>query len=212
MVIRILNELFKSNSYLVCNDSDKNCIIIDPGLNEEDIDRKIIDLNLCPVAILATHGHFDHISGVAYFKDKYGIPFYLHKEDMKLMKSANFFLKLSKINRFVSITEPDVLFTEKITRINIINNIFDIFNYPGHTNGSCVIQYENNIFTGDTIFKKGLYVNKLPGENVELLKKTIIAIFDAFDSKNICYPGHGSEASLEYIKSSNLDLKEFLSI
>lgn len=210
MIIRIPNELFKSNTYLVCNDSDNKCVIIDPGLNEEVIEQKIIDLKLEPVAILATHGHVDHIGGVSYFKEKYGIQFYLHEADLKLMKTANFFLKLSKINKFIKIPTPDVLIINKYFNINILPFSFEIYNLPGHTNGSCIIKYKNNIFTGDTIFKEGLYINKLPGENIESLKRSITEIFKIFNPNSICFPGHGSDAILDFIRLENHDLIRFL--
>ncbi|PIV63210.1 MAG: hypothetical protein COS14_00470 [Bacteroidetes bacterium CG02_land_8_20_14_3_00_31_25] len=210
MVLRIKNNCFSSNTYLIIDDDTKHCLIIDPGLNELVIDNEIQELHLKPVAILCTHGHFDHIGGVSYFKEKFEIPFYIHKADLKLMKSANLLLKLGKINKFIKISIPDVLFIESYSAIIISDFYLEIYNLPGHTEGSCIIQYKDNIFTGDTIFKDGLYINKLPGENVEALKKSIREIFEIFDLNINCFPGHGPDAILDHIKSKNLDLIKFL--
>jgi len=199
-----------SNTYLVCDAFGKKCILIDPGLNEEITEQKITDLKLEPVAILSTHGHVDHIGGVSYFKEKYHIPFFLHLADLKLMKTANFLLKMWKIEKVVKNTRPEVLLLDKYEKIDCSGFTFEIYNFPGHTAGSCIIKYENNIFTGDTIFKKNVFINKLPGENVYQLKTSIIEIFRVFNSTYICYPGHGSEATLSEIQSTNLDLKSFL--
>jgi len=210
MVLRIKNDIFSSNTYLIIDEKEKFCLIIDPGLDEFIIDNRIQELDLKPVAIISTHGHFDHIGGSAFFKEKYGIPFYLHEADVKLMKSANFYLRLSKIDRFIKLVEPDELFVEKKTEIKISGFELKITNFSGHTPGSCIIQYKKNLFTGDTIFKNGLYINKLPGENPIELRKSIIDIFDKFDIELNCFPGHGKDATLEYIKSTNLDLINFL--
>ncbi len=211
MIIRIVNEPFSSNAYLLCRESDSKCIIIDPGLDEVLVDQKIIELKLKPIAIISTHGHFDHVGGVSFFHDKYSIPFYLHIEDLKLYKSSNFYLKLSKINRFIKIIEPEFLMIGKSQKLNIDKFSLEIYNYPGHTKGSCIIKHENNIFTGDIVFKKGLYLNKLPQENAAVLKKSIIEIMNAFDLASNCYPGHGNEAVLNEIKLTNQDLINFIS-
>lgn len=210
MVVRIVNELFSSNTYLLCNEFDNECIIIDPGMDEVLIDQKITELKLDPIAIISTHGHVDHVGSVSFFYEKYAIPFYLHKEDVKLYRSANFFLKLSKINKFIKIIDPEILLVEKNQKLNINKFCLEIFNFPGHTMGSCIIKYENNIFTGDTLFKTGLYLNKLPGENAELLKESIIEIMNSFDLKSICYPGHGENSALNDIKLTNQDLIRFI--
>lgn len=210
MIIRIVNEPFSSNAYLLCSEFDSKCIIIDPGLDAVLVDQKIIELKLKPIAIISTHGHFDHTGGVSFFHDKYSIPFYLHKEDLKLYKSANFYLKLSKINKFIKIIEPEFLLTGKSQELIIDKFCLEIYNYPGHTKGSCIIKYENNLFTGDIIFKKGLYLNKLPEENVEILKESVIEILNTFDLNSTCYPGHGLEAALNEIKLTNQDLIRFI--
>jgi len=210
MIIRLKNNIFSSNTYLIVNEYEKICLIIDPGLDELMIDNKIIELDLKPIAIICTHGHFDHIAGVAFFKEKYGIPFYLHESDLKLIKSANFYLKITKIDRQIKIVNPDFLITKNSSQITIFSFSLTIIRFSGHTIGSCLIQYKNNIFTGDTIFKEGLYLNKLPGENPVELRKSIIEIFEKFDPNVICFPGHGKDATLDYIKSTNLDLISFL--
>lgn len=210
MVIRIVNEPFSSNTYLLYRNFDKKCIIIDPGLDEILVDQKIIEMKLEPVAVIATHAHFDHIGGVSFLHNKYSIPFYLHKEDLKLYNSANFYLKLSKIKKSIEITNPEVLLVETRQKLIINNFCLEIFNFQGHTNGSCIIAYENIIFTGDTLFKKGLYLNKLPQENVERLKESILKILDTFDLNTICYPGHGDSATLNEIKITNQDLIKFI--
>jgi glyoxylase-like metal-dependent hydrolase (beta-lactamase superfamily II) len=211
MIIRIINNLFLSNTYLVFDEFKSECILIDPGLNEEITEHKIKELKLEPVAIFATHGHFDHIGGVSYFKEKYNIPFFLHTADFKLMKSANFILKMWKVGKIIKIPKPEVLLTDKYQKIDFPNFTFEFFNFPGHTDGSCIIKYKNNIFTGDIIFRNKVFVNNLPGENVELLKTSVKEIFKVFSSSDICYPGHGSEATLLEIKSTNLELKSFIS-
>jgi len=65
-------------------------------------------------------------------------------------------------------------------------------------------------FSGDTIFKEGLYLNKLPGENSVELRKSIFEIFETFDLNINCYPGHGKAATLDYIKTNNQALIKFL--
>lgn len=210
MVVRIVNESYSSNTYLLCHSFDNKCIIIDPGFDEALIDQKIVEMTLDPIAIISTHGHFDHISSASFFQEKYSIPFYLHKEDLKLYKSANFYLKLSKIQKFIKLSEPEFLLIGKNQELILNKFCLSIFNYPGHTNGSCIIKHGNNIFTGDTIFKKGLFLNKLPEENAEVLKKSINEILATFNLENICYPGHGDHATLNEIKLTNQDLIRFI--
>jgi len=210
MVYCVRNTIFSSNTYLLCSDEDNICLIIDPGLNEELIDEKIIGLGKIPIGIIATHGHFDHIGSVTFFKEKYSIPFYIHEKDFKISKSANFFLNISKINHKIITPKPDVLIKEK-TEILIIGDFkMIVYNYPGHSEGGMIIEYEKKLFTGDVFYKKGLGFNGFPGENKAVLRKSIIEIFDYFKDDYIVYPGHGESETIGFIKNNNADLQEFL--
>lgn len=210
MISRIKNILFSSNTYLVSDEDEKYCLIIDPGLDELLIDNTIQDLQLIPIAILSTHGHFDHIGGATYFKDKYAIPFYIHESDVKISKSANFLLKIAGIKHKIITPKPDFLFCGKTDTISICNFNLEIYNFSGHSDGSSVIKFENNLFSGDILYKNKLGFNNFPGEDKVKLRESVIKIFEIFSDDSIIYPGHGESEYLGVIKRTNLDLLNFI--
>ena len=82
---------FSVNTFLVYDDQ-KNCLLIDPACNSEqenqELDAYIQSNQFVLIAIMNTHGHMDHLPGVAYFKEKYSVPFYLSEEDEFFIDSA----------------------------------------------------------------------------------------------------------------------------
>lgn len=211
MVIQVKNRFFPSNTYLIKSEVNMECVVIDPGLDSETIHKTICENNLIPVAILCTHGHFDHVAGVALLKKEFGnIPYYLHKDDLKIAKSANFYLKLAKIKHWIEYVPPDYLFEEKAQNIDISGFTFQVFQFPGHSDGSCVIKYENQLFSGDIIYKKGLGFNNFPGENTHVLKESIKKLIALFKMDILVYPGHGDFEILKNIVTKNSELLQFL--
>ena len=210
MVHRIKNRLFPSNTYLLTNDEDNTCIIVDPGLDEETIDKEIQANQLIPLAIVCTHGHFDHTGTVAFFKKKYIIPYYIHEADLKISQSVNFFIKLAKIDKWIDTAAPDFLLKGKIEHLKIGRFDLVIYNFPGHTEGSCIIKWEGNLFSGDIIYKKGLGLDSFPGENKVKLKKSIVELFEFFSEGDLILPGHGDTEYLGVIKETNSELLDYI--
>lgn len=208
----IRNQIFPSNTYILKSKYSNQCLVIDPGLDKPLIEQTVANLGLIPVAVLATHGHFDHIGNVSYIKNEYNAPYYLHSADLKLSKSANFFLKMAHIKMPISIPVPDVLFTGFHEHVTISDFELDIYNYPGHSDGSCVIQHQNLLFSGDIIYKYGLGFNNFPGENKTKLKASIIDIFKNFQPDSWILPGHGEPELLRIIKENNHHLMNFLNV
>jgi len=210
LIHKVRNEIFSSNSYILKDKLSDFCLLIDPGLDTQAIDNKLTELNLKPIAILATHGHFDHIGSVSFFKNKFNIPFCMHEADLKIAQSANFYLKIARIDYKIDTPTPDILFKEKKQTMNIGNFELCFYNFPGHSSGSCIIQINDFLFSGDIIYKKGLGFNNFPGEDKAKLKQSIQEVFETFSNDCLILPGHGDYEYLVNIKKNNKDLMNFL--
>ena len=70
---------FQENSFILWEKELRSALLIDPGDDPDEIVSKIRTLDLVPVAIINTHAHLDHIGAVSEIKDKFSIPFYLHR-------------------------------------------------------------------------------------------------------------------------------------
>lgn len=139
----------QENCYIVSKNND--CVIIDPGDDYSKIKYYINCNDLNVLAILLTHGHFDHCASCAKFQ-KEGIKIYIHKLDAdKLYTDGNLagFLKYNFEN-----FEADVLIDEGV--LNIGQFEFEVVHTPGHSEGGVSYVYENNIFCGDTLFEFGI--------------------------------------------------------
>lgn len=209
-ILTVKNIIFSSNTYILQSFEDNTCVIIDPGLDTEIIDASLIALGSKPIAILATHGHFDHIGSAQFFQTKYQIPYYLHEQDFKMSQSANFFLKIANINHKIVTPVPDVMFIGEKDSCKIGCFLFDIYNFPGHSNGSCILRCGQQIFSGDILYKEGLGLNSFPKENIAQLKKSIRKIMSLFSEDVVIYPGHGESETLGNIKRNNQKLMSFI--
>lgn len=204
-------KIFPSNTYVLKDDVSDRCIIIDPGFDFELIDNNIYEKKLKPVSIVSTHGHFDHVGSAAFFKNKFNIPFYLHEGDLKICQSANFYLKMAQLNHKIETPSPDYLFKGEFEKISISGFDLSVYNFPGHSKGSCIIKIKNFLFSGDIIYKNGLGSGSIPREDKPLLKQSLLKIFDVFVDGDLILPGHGQAETLGKIKENNLKLKNFIS-
>lgn len=196
-VHKITNELFNSNTYFYVVDG--KCIVIDPGSDYDKIKSYLISNNLQILFILATHGHFDHVSSVSLLKKEFDCKFYMHKNDIKILKLANFLMKMFGYNRKIEIPLVDDYLEgdEGSLKFQGINLAFFLF--PGHTSGSCVFEVDNNIFTGDTLFYSA-DSSKIPNDSIELLRLSRKGIFEKFNENLLFWPGHGNGGALKEIK------------
>ncbi|MFQ9986089.1 MAG: MBL fold metallo-hydrolase, partial [Lachnospiraceae bacterium] len=74
----------QTNCYLVYNEESKETLIIDPGDQADRIREQIRIHQLCPCAILLTHGHFDHIMAAEELRREYDLPVYAGEEERTL--------------------------------------------------------------------------------------------------------------------------------
>jgi glyoxylase-like metal-dependent hydrolase (beta-lactamase superfamily II) len=186
-----------SNCYIILDNSD--AIIIDPGCEYTLIQDQLAGYKL--KAIVATHGHYDHILNVYKLQHDYNVPFYLHAGDKKLIKHANFYLKLFHSNNTIEIPAVDIF----ISDLDLLDFDFvkmKVIHTPGHTEGSVCYLFENNLFTGDLLMKNIIGRTDLPGGNINKIRSSIKKIGGDFSDVNI-FPGHGNNSTLGEEKKSN---------
>jgi hydroxyacylglutathione hydrolase len=132
---------FATNCYVVAPGPGEECIIIDPGQDaERGVTELLAEYRLRPVAVLATHGHVDHIWSVAPVCGARGIPAYIHPADRALLSdpAKGFPLQVGQqLFRGLTFTEPDdvVALADGMTlRLAGVELVVD--HAPGHTPGS----------------------------------------------------------------------------
>jgi hydroxyacylglutathione hydrolase len=190
---RLVVGRMASNCYLLIHQRTKDAIIIDPGDDAQYIIDKLQSLYGTPRAIIATHGHFDHIMAANELQMIYHIPFLIHKADVFLVKtmqeSAKYFLgsNLEVLPPHVSktIDDKEVLSFRSI-RMTVIH-------VPGHTPGSVSLELRQNhaLFVGDTLFADGgLGRTDFRYSRPTDFASSIKRLFSYPDLTPV-YPGHG---------------------
>lgn len=210
---QIESGVFASNCYVHSASSGSDCVLIDPGLDPEAIDDQLALLRKRPLAVLCTHGHFDHIGGAAYFQKKYRVPVYLPQGDVKTMESSNFLLMLLKIPMHILLPEVTLVATVNGGGPEAISAGGANYSYlpcAGHTPASCIIRTGQYIFSGDSLFARGVGLSNLPNEDRQLLRVNILSFWASFSATSLVCPGHGPTARFGNICLENQALLEYL--
>ncbi len=183
--------------YLVTE--NKSAALIDaPGNNDRILNRlKEEDCEL--KLILLTHGHFDHISGLAEIAEETSAEVYISNEDKKLLYDD--YLNLAEIFGAPSVKkyEGRVNTFSDGDEIPFEGKKFRVMSTPGHTEGSVLFVIENAIFSGDTLFAGSIGRTDMPGGDLSEMKKSLrkIAAANFGDYENYTvYSGHTEPTDL----------------
>src|SRR3989344_7620558 len=180
----------EANCYLV-SDSDE-CLIIDPGDDADFITETIASEKLTPIAIVLTHGHFDHVLGCLELKLNFNVPLLLHKNDEKLYSSANQ-SALHWLKKKTLKVPPIDHFIKEGDKIKVGEEKLIVIETPGHTPGSvCLYDGRKNLFTGDTLFKDGVGRTDFSYSRPLQLTKSLNKLFK-LPAETAIYPGHGEQ-------------------
>lgn len=207
-VWRVTSGSFPSNAWFCEADVPGGGVLIDPGLDGPAIDTALSAHGLRPHQVLCTHGHFDHTAGASWFQARYGCEVFLHRADSRTMRSSNFLLMaLGMPNR---VTAADVTLVDDGFSVDIAGGPLRFLRTPGHTPGSCVLELGLAWFTGDTLYRRGVGLNQLPGEDQDALRASVRGLWPRLTAERSVYPGHGDPADGESVRTGNQALAAFL--
>lgn len=180
--------LFGVCSYLVPTDNG-GAVLIDAPYGAERINNYIESKGLKLKAILLTHGHCDHIESVNKLNELTGCEVYIHSEDAIMLRD-----KQASLAKYFSMP-MDAYFGEVKTLddgdiIEIDGKRFKVISTPGHTKGSVCYQFEDTLFTGDTLFPNSVGRTDFPGGDFDELMRSIKKLCDMFPEDIEFYSGH----------------------
>lgn len=173
---------YQTNCYIVQKDGKE--LIIDPGEGAYDW---VVSNCENPVAILNTHGHFDHVWSDYELKQKFNIPVYAPKGDVFMIES-------DVLGRGTPPCGVDV-HVDGDEHFEVEGFEFDFFHFPGHTPGCSAVLIEDMLFSGDFIFQGSIGRVDFPFSSPEDMKKSIEKVL-LWEKDLKIYPGHGPSTSL----------------
>ena len=156
--------MFQENCYLYGCPQTREAVIIDPGDEPERILQAIQELKLVPKYIINTHGHIDHICAIDAVSEVYPVPLAIHPADVPMYtdeRAASMFGRKAPLVK----RKPDILLQEG-DRITFGTLALEVVHTPGHSPGGiCLISRPYCVFSGDTLFQRGIGRTDLPGGN-----------------------------------------------
>ena len=195
---------YETNCYILRTDeSAKDCLIIDTGLESAGLIDFLNQNQLNPATIVFTHGHPDHIAGLAILSENFpDIKVYIHKLDVEMLTDT-----LTNLPAFATkafITNPPDEFIDEGSTIQTAGITLYVLHTPGHTPGGiCLYSKEHGIiFVGDTLFADSIGRTDLGG-NMEQLIKSIKEKLLPLPDETIVHPGHGPSTTIAREKAHN---------
>ncbi len=202
LVACITVGLLQENCYLYACPETLEAVIIDPGDEAARILERISELRFIPKYILNTHGHFDHICAIDEVSEVYPVPLAIHADDVHYYtdeSSAQFYKRPAPLVK----RKPDILLKEGDT-ISFGTLTLEVLHTPGHTPGGIsLLSRSYCLFSGDTLFRRGIGRTDFPGGNYEDLVVSIREKLYPLDEDLVVFPGHGDPTTISEEKYEN---------
>lgn len=205
---------WQSNCYIVSpHDDTAECLIVDPGITAaEPVVAAVAERGLIPVAILATHGHLDHVGDAHLLAARWNIPLYLAASDQHLLVRPGEGLGPQGAALMVQLTGSDTLPPVADVRdhdgpVTLARITVTPFPAPGHTKGSTLLEFTSArtsvVFTGDVVFAGTIGRTDLPGGSMTEMRESLRRIALHFPAETPLLPGHGQPTSIGQELDSN---------
>ncbi len=179
----------QTNCYFAINDDTKEVLVIDPGASADKLAEKIRQENLTPVAILLTHGHFDHAGGAEELAKHFDIKIYAEEHEKETLDTPS--LNLSSWEGVQKTYHADVFLKDE-QEIDLAGFHIRVFHTPGHTVGGCCyyFPYQNVVFSGDTLFCTSVGRTDFPKGSAAQIIRSIQEKLLPLPDETTVYTGH----------------------
>jgi glyoxylase-like metal-dependent hydrolase (beta-lactamase superfamily II) len=182
-----------TNSYVVRADSSaQEAVVVDPSGDAAELRLLLARLSARCAAILVTHGHWDHLVGVADLATGTGAPVHMAEGERELLEDPG---RYAPPELGLRGHTPDVLLRGGET-LELAGMTFDVLAVPGHSPAHLAYHADGHLFSGDVLFAGSVGRTDLPGADWETLLASIRTLVDTFPPETVVHPGHGPETTL----------------
>jgi hydroxyacylglutathione hydrolase len=209
---------FATNCYVLAPGPGQACVVVDPGQDAvEPLEAVLAEHGLTPVAVLLTHGHFDHTFSVAPVCDGHDVPAFIHPDDREMLADPMKGFSREALAFFggrLELREPrEVRTLDDGAALELAGLALRVDHTPGHTPGSVVFstataQGDELILAGDTLFAGSIGRTDLPGgDHAQMLRSLRDKLLSRDDGAHVL-PGHGPTTTIGRERASNPFLQE----
>jgi hydroxyacylglutathione hydrolase len=167
-------------------------VVVDPGGDAARLRLELASMGATCAGILITHGHWDHLGGVADLAEGTGAKVHMAEEERMLLEDVNSFVPPGLRLRAYT---PDVLLQGDET-LEVAGISFETLRVPGHSPAHLAYYAEGCLFSGDVLFAGSVGRTDLPGADWDTLVESIRTLADRFPPETKVYSGHGPETTL----------------
>jgi hydroxyacylglutathione hydrolase len=183
----------KTNCYVVRADrTAPAAVVIDPGGDAADLRLELARSKTSCAAILITHGHFDHLGGVADLAEGTGAPVYMPEGERDRLERYTEFAPAGVPGRPYT---ADTLLSGGET-IDVAGLSFECISIPGHSPAHVAFSIDGHLFSGDLLFANSVGRVDLPGADWDTLLASVRMLTDRLPPETVVYPGHGPKTTL----------------
>jgi hydroxyacylglutathione hydrolase len=183
----------QTNCYVVRADAAAPAaVVVDPGGEAAELLLQLERLGATCTAILVTHGHFDHVGGVADLAESTGAPVYMPEGERDRLERYSEFAPAGVAGRSYT---PDELLEGGET-IDAAGLTFESVSIPGHSPAHVAYSVDGHLFSGDLLFAGSVGRVDLPGGDWDTLLESVRMLAGRYPPETIVYPGHGPQTTL----------------
>jgi hydroxyacylglutathione hydrolase len=182
-----------TNCYVVRSSrSAEEAVVVDPSGDSAELRLELARLGARCSAILITHGHWDHLLGVAELAEGTGAPVHMAEDEQAMLENLPDLVPAGVTARGYT---PDVLLAGDET-LELAGITFETLRVPGHSPGHLAYHADEALFSGDVLFAGSVGRVDLPGADWDTLVETLRTLTERFPPETVVYSGHGPPTTL----------------